>query len=98
MLEPWTTPLPGLLAAWTQPLLRGDSPVAYPATSAVQEDPVHPDLILVVYRQHERELTRRLEHRRSHAARGGTRPRRTGRTPLFAALASRRRRAPAAQV
>lgn len=53
---------------------------------------MHLDLILVVYRQNERELTRRLEHRRSQAARGGTRLRRTGRPSLRAALASRRRR------
>jgi hypothetical protein len=58
----------------------------------VQEDPVHPDLFLVVYRQQERELEHRLEHRRSQAARGDApdrRPRHRG--PLAALTAARRR-------
>ncbi len=67
-------------------------PVARPATLTVQEDPVHPDLFLVVYRQQERELEHRLEHRRSQAARGDDpdrRPRHRG--PLAALTAARRR-------
>ncbi|MBW0254508.1 MULTISPECIES: hypothetical protein [unclassified Cellulomonas] len=53
---------------------------------------MHPDLFLVVYRQQERELEHRLEHRRSQAARGddpGRRPRH--RRPLAALAAARRR-------
>jgi len=58
----------------------------------VQEDPVHPDLFLVVYRQQERELEHRLEHRRSQSARGDAPERRPRhRRPLAALTAARRR-------
>jgi hypothetical protein len=67
--------------------------VTYPVTPAVQEDPVHPDLYLVVYRQQERELENRLEHERSRAARAAGRPRRAQRPSRFAAFATLRRHA-----
>ncbi|NKY10821.1 hypothetical protein [Cellulomonas hominis] len=67
--------------------------MAYPAATAVQEDPVHPDLYLIVYRQQERELEHRLEHLRSQAARDGDRPRRAARPRPLALLATRRRHA-----
>ncbi|GEM_PF-1745651 len=67
--------------------------MAYPVTPAVQEDPVHPDLYLVVYRQQERELENRLEHERSRAARTAGRPRRPQRPSRFAALTALRRHA-----
>jgi len=54
---------------------------------------VHPDLYLIVYRQQERELEHRLEHRRSQATRDGARTRRGGRAHPFAAMAARRRHA-----
>jgi hypothetical protein len=93
MLEVWTT-TPGPSAARTRPVpLRSSTPVAYPATTAVQEDPVHPDLYLIVYRQQERELEHRLEHLRSQAARDGDRPRRAARPRPLALLATRRRHA-----
>lgn len=63
-----------------------------PPPRSVQEDPVHPDLYLIVYRQQERELESRLEHRRSQATRDASRPRAARRTAAaFTALAPRRR-------
>jgi hypothetical protein len=56
----------------------------------VQEDPVHPDVYLVVYHQQERELERRLEHERAATARSGARPRRH-RGPLAVLAAVRHR-------
>lgn len=67
--------------------------MAYPATPAVQEDPVHPDLFLIVYRQQERELEHRLEHERSQATRSAGRPRRAHRPGRIAALTALRRHA-----
>jgi len=57
----------------------------------VQEDPVHPDLYLIVYRQQERELEHRLEHQRSRTARDGARSRRAPRPGPLARLATLRR-------
>lgn len=57
---------------------------------------MHPDLFLVVYRQQERELEHRLEHRRSQDARSHRPgPRSTGRHHPLAALTGRRRHAAA---
>lgn len=53
---------------------------------------MHPDLFLVVYRQQERELEHRLEHRRSQAARGDVPDRRARHRRPLAALATARRR------
>ncbi|GIG35208.1 hypothetical protein [Cellulomonas pakistanensis] len=53
---------------------------------------MHPDLFLVVYRQQERELEHRLEHRRSQATRDDSSDRRPRqRRPLAALTAARRR-------
>lgn len=78
----------------TRPL-RSSTPVAHHATTAVQEDPVHPDLYLIVYRQQERELEHRLEHLRSQAARDGDRPRRAVRHRPLTLLTTRLRHATA---
>jgi hypothetical protein len=89
-----------MLAAWTTPRSAGRDGATLrtvthrwrtPATTAVQEDPVHPDLYLIVYRQQERELEHRLEHRRSQATRDGARTRRGARPHPFAAVTARRR-------
>jgi hypothetical protein len=91
-----------MLEAWTTPRSTGRDGATLrtathrwrtPATTAVQEDPVHPDLYLIVYRQQERELENRLEHRRSQASRDGARARRGGRVHPLAVMTARRRTA-----